>query len=162
MHGPEWIWKYDNPLTATLLRFKTQFESESRQNVHKRPGQSNNPPSVSFFPERQAAIFAVGMHNMGGIEALQLAREVSKVPDGTFTIAFFPYNRIKGEASARLRVLSGCKVRAQLPRDKFWIDSENYFLFTDEKGACKTCYRILIRFMGFPQDNFKLRKIEWL
>lgn len=102
------------------------------------------------------------MHNMGGIEALRLAREVSKVPDGTFTIAFFPYNRVKGTASAKLRVLSGCKVRAQLPRDKFWIDSENYFLFTDAKGACKTCYRILIRFMGFPQDNFKLRKIKWL
>lgn len=102
------------------------------------------------------------MHNMGGIEALRLAREVSKVPDGTFTIAFFPYNRVRGEASATLRVVSGCKVRAQLPRDKFWIDSENYFLFSDAKGECKTCYRILIRFMGFPQDNFKLRKIEWL
>jgi hypothetical protein len=24
------------------------------------------------------------------------------------------------------------------------------------------CYRILIRYMGFPQDGFKLHKINWL
>jgi hypothetical protein len=24
------------------------------------------------------------------------------------------------------------------------------------------CYRILIRFMGFPQDGYKLHKINWL
>ncbi len=129
---------------------------------NKAAGRGHNPPPVSFRSDGRSAIFAVGMHNMGGIEALRLAREVSKVPDGTFTIAFFPYNRVRGEASATLRVVAGCKVRAQLPRDRFWVDSENYFLFTDARGECKTCYRILIRFMGFPQDNFKLRKIEWL
>lgn len=102
------------------------------------------------------------MQTMGGIEALRLAREVSKIPDGTFTIAFYPYNRGRKRASTKLRVIEGCKVRAQLPRDKFWIDSENYFLFTDSTGAPKTCFRVLIRFMGFPQDKFKLRKIQWL
>lgn len=91
-----------------------------------------------------------------------MAREISKIPDGTFTIAFYPYNRIKSIASNKLRVIKGCKARAHLPRDKFWIDSENYFLFTDSTGDCKTCYRILIRYMGFPDDNFKLRKIVWL
>ena len=102
------------------------------------------------------------MKTMGGIEALRLAREISKVPDGTFTIVFYSYNRIRKKASATPRVIKGCKVRAHLPRDKFGIDSENYFLFTDAQGSPKTCYRILIRFMGFPQDNFKLRKIQWL
>lgn len=99
---------------------------------------------------------------MGGIEALRLAREISRIPDGTFTIAFYSYNRVKGIAEPRLKVISGCKVRAQLPRDRFWIDSENYFLFQDGEGKPKTAYRILIRYMGFPQDNFKLRKIDWL
>lgn len=101
------------------------------------------------------------MDTMRGIEAIRLAKEVSKVPDGSFTIAFYPYNRRKGVASTVLRVIKGCKARAQLPRDKFWVDSDNYFLFTDDQGECKTCYRILIRFMGFPNDNFKLRKITW-
>jgi len=102
------------------------------------------------------------MQTMAGIEALRLAREISKLPDGTFTVAFYPYNRGRKKASGRLRVIEGCKTRAQLPHDKFWIDSENYFLFADSTGAHKTCFRVLIRFMGFPQDNFKLRKIQWL
>ena len=87
--------------------------------------------------------------------------EVSKVPDGTFTIAFYPYNRTKGEASQQLRTISGCKTRKQLPNDKWSIDSENYFLFEDAKGNPKTCYRILIRFVGFPQDGNELRKVIW-
>ena len=34
--------------------------------------------------------------------------------------------------------------------------------YTDEDGNPKMCYRILIRYMGFPQDGFKLHKIDWL
>lgn len=102
------------------------------------------------------------METITGITALRLAHEVSKIPDGTFTIAFYPYNRGKGQASTELRVIENCKVRKQLPRDKFWVGSDNYFLFSDGQGNPKTCYRILIRFMGFPNDNFKLRKVEWL
>lgn len=101
------------------------------------------------------------METIGLIEALRLAGEISKLPDGTFTIAFYPYNRRKGIAWNTLRTVSGCKVRKQLPQDKFWIDSDNYFLFSDERGDPKTCYRVLIRYMGFPQDNFKLRKVIW-
>lgn len=101
------------------------------------------------------------MDTISGIDALQLAREISKIPGGTFTIAFYPYNRIKGVASARLRVIEGCIVRAQLPQDRFWIDSENYFLFSDSQGLPKTCYRILIRFIGFSHQNNKLRKVQW-
>ena len=102
------------------------------------------------------------METIGGIEALRLAKEVSKIPDGTFTIAFYPCSRSRGKASDKLRVIKGCKVRAHLPEDRFDIDSENFFLFADSSGTPKTCYRILIRYMGFPNDNFKLRKITWL
>lgn len=102
------------------------------------------------------------MQTMGGIEAIRLAREISRIPDGRFKIAFYPYNRIKGKASSKLRVITGCKARAALPKDRFWVDSDNYFLFEDEQGNPKTAYRILIRYMGFPQDNYKLRKINWL
>lgn len=97
-----------------------------------------------------------------GITALQNAREISKLPDGYFTVAFFPYSRSKGEASAHLVVKEHCKYRTQLPHERFSVDSENYLLFTDENGDPKMCYRILIRFMAFPQDGYKLHKINWL
>ncbi len=97
-----------------------------------------------------------------GITALQHAREISKLPDGDFTVVFFPYSRSLGEAGAHLVVKEHCKYRTQLPHERFSVDSENYFLFTDEKGDPKMCYRILIRFMAFPHDGYKLHKINWL
>jgi hypothetical protein len=99
---------------------------------------------------------------MKGLQAMDLAKEISKVPGGDFTIAFFPYSRTKVEASSKLSIREHCKFRPQLPDEVFSIDSENFFLFTDETGSYKMCYRYLIRFMGFPQDNYKLHKIEWL
>lgn len=99
---------------------------------------------------------------MDGITALQWAREISKLPDGEFTLVFFPYSRARGEASAKLQVRHHCKYRTQLPKERFAIDEENYLLFTDEDEEPKMCYRILIRYMGFPQDGFKLHKINWL
>ncbi len=102
------------------------------------------------------------MNSIRGIDALSLAAEVSKLPDGCFTIAFFKYNSQTGVASDRLRVIDGCKTRTQLPTDAFSKDSDNYFLFQDKDGNPKTCYRCLIRFLGFPNNNFELRKVEWL
>lgn len=99
---------------------------------------------------------------MKGIDAMQWAREISKVPEGCFTIAFFPYSRQKNMASNKMEVKKNCKYRTQLPNERFSVDSENYFLFTDEDGNPKMCYRILIRYMGFPQDGFILHKIKWL
>lgn len=99
---------------------------------------------------------------MDGITALQWAREISKLPDGEFTLCFFPYSRQRQEASAKLVTKRHCKYRAQLPGERYKVSSENYFLYTDENGDPKMCYRILIRFMGFPQDGFKLHKIDWL
>ena len=99
---------------------------------------------------------------LNGIEALRLAKEISKLPDGYFTVSFYPYSRSKGVASRKLTVKEKCKFRAQLPQERFQVDSENYFLFTDNDGNPRTCYRILIRYMGFPHDNFKLHKIKWL
>ncbi|MDR1556752.1 MAG: hypothetical protein LBS88_06940 [Tannerellaceae bacterium] len=102
------------------------------------------------------------MEMINGIHALQWAKEISKLPDGCFTIAFFPYSRTKSRASARLVTKTGCKYRAQLPQDRFQVAGDNFLLFTDEKGEPKACYRILIRYIGFPQDGFKLHKVDWL
>lgn len=99
---------------------------------------------------------------MKGIDALRWAREISKLPDGCFTIAFFPCSRTKGLASPKLTIKEGCKWRTQLPEERFNVSSENLLLFTDGDGEPKMCYHILIRYMGFPQDGFKLHKIDWL
>jgi len=101
------------------------------------------------------------MKQIGGIGAIKLSSEISKLPDGEFTIAFYPYNRTKGVASDKLRVIEGCKTRTQLPQDIWQVSSDNYFLFQDKDGNPKTCYRVLMRFIGFPQDDFELRKINW-
>ncbi len=101
-------------------------------------------------------------NELNGIDALRLAQEISKLPDGCFTIAFFPYSRARGLAGRKLTVKERCKARAQLPEDRFQVDSDNYFLFTDGDGNPRSCYRILIRYMGFPHDDFKLHKIKWL
>ena len=97
-----------------------------------------------------------------GAQALQLAREISKVPQGSFTVAFFPYSRTKGSASEKLTIKEWCKVREQLPEDIFSVDSDNYFLFTDGNGQPRMCYKYLIRYMAFPHDGFKLHKIKWI
>lgn len=93
---------------------------------------------------------------------MDLAKEISKLPDGHFTIAFYPYSRTKGTASNKLLTKERCKFRSQLPQERYSVDSDNLFLFTDKEGEPKMCYRILIRFIAFPQDNYKLHKVEWL
>lgn len=101
------------------------------------------------------------MKEIKGIDALNLAKEISKLPDGRFNIIFFPYNSIKREASTTARCIERCKVRTQLPDDQFYRDSDNYFLFEDEAGKQKTAHCILIRFMAFSSDNYQLRKLKW-
>ena len=96
-----------------------------------------------------------------GMEALQMAREISKVPGMTFSMAFYPYSRTKGQSSARLKVEEGCTVRAQLPDDLFTIDSDNLLLYNNSDGEPRMCYRVLIRFMSFPQDGYIMHKIKW-
>lgn len=115
-----------------------------------------------LFRQAETAYFRGMETTLSGIHAMQWARELSKLPDGCFTIAFFPCSRKRGEAVPRLTVKEGCRWRTQLPEERFGIDGDNLFLFSDGNGDPKMCYRILIRYMGFPQDGFKLHKIDWL
>lgn len=99
---------------------------------------------------------------MLGTDALQWAREISKLPEGHFTLCFFPYSRSRGKAGARLVVKERCKWRRQLPDERFAASAENYLLFSDSEDNPKMCYRILVRYMAFPNDGYKLHKINWL
>jgi hypothetical protein len=114
------------------------------------------------FPAGKNNIISGMEIKLSGIQAMQWAKELSKLPNGFFTIAFFPCSRQRGVAIPELTIKEKCKWRIQLPEERFSIDSDNLFLFTDNNGEPKMCYRILIRYMGFPQDGFKLHKIDWL
>ncbi|MFC2759748.1 hypothetical protein [Hallella multisaccharivorax] len=122
------------------------------------------PDIPSFASIRELRNFAMMERaiEMDGISAMQWAREISKLPQGYFTLCFFPYSRSQGMAGESLVVKEHCRYRTQLPQDRFSVDSENYFLFEDGDGEPRMCYRILIRYMGFPQDGYKLHKINWL
>lgn len=100
------------------------------------------------------------MEIVAGIDAIRMAMEVSNLTGGSFDIAFYPYNRTKQQASDKLTTKKGCTYRAQLPQDKFSVAGDNFFLFKDEHGQEKTCYRVLARYIAFPPD-FKPRKINW-
>jgi hypothetical protein len=102
------------------------------------------------------------MNSIAGLDAIRLTQEIARIPGGVFTIAFYQYNRTLGKAASKLRIMDKCTYRSQLPQDEFSIDGDNFFLFNDKHGNPKTCYRILLRFIGFPNDNFQLRKINWL
>ena len=97
-----------------------------------------------------------------GTIAMEWAKEISKLPDGYFTVAFFPCSRNLGKAGNKLCVKEHCKWRTQLPKEQFSVDGENLFLYTDEHGEPRMCYKILIRYMAFPNDGYKLHKINWL
>jgi hypothetical protein len=98
---------------------------------------------------------------INGHEAIQRMEDISKLPGGCFNISFYPCNLTKDEASAELKTYTGCRFRLPLPHDKWEIDSDNYFLFEDSVGNPKTCYKVLIRFVAFSSDNFKLLKLIW-
>ncbi len=100
-------------------------------------------------------------NTINGIDAIHKAELVSKA-GGTFAIAFFPYSRTKnqGETSS-LKTYTGCTCRLPLPHDKWSIDGKHFFLFSDGKLQPKTCYRVLIRYIGFPDDGYKLKKVIW-
>lgn len=97
-----------------------------------------------------------------GMHALEWARELSKLPDGDFTVVFFPYSRKRDQASTELCIKEHCKWRTQWPGEKYSVASDNLFLFTDENGEPRMCWRILIRYMAFSQDGYRLHRINWL
>lgn len=102
------------------------------------------------------------METIKGSVALQKAEALSKA-GGTFNLAFFPYSRTKkpGASSVPLKMFSGCTMRKPLPHDKFDIDGKNYFLFLTSDGQPRSCYRALIRAIGFSDEDNKLYRVKW-
>lgn len=121
--------------------------------------------NLSFFLDTVRTIFASednAMETIKGIDALKRAETLSKV-GGSFSISFFPFSRKKkaAETDARLETFQGCTMRLPLPHDRFDIDGKHFFLFTTQDEKPRTCYRVLIRFIGFSDENFKLYRVLW-
>jgi len=91
---------------------------------------------------------------------LRRAEEATRI-GGDFSIAFYPYSRSKGTVSNELRSYEGCTVRAQLPHEKWSVDGKHFFLFDDADGKHRMCWRILIRYIGFKAEKYKLHKVIW-
>ena len=82
---------------------------------------------------------------------------------GSFCLSFFPYSRKKKPASpdVQMKTFQGCTMRLPLPHDKFDIDGKHYFLFTTSDDKPRSCYRVLIRYIGFSDEKFKLYRVIW-
>lgn len=101
------------------------------------------------------------METIRGIDAIAKAETVSKT-GGDFSIVFFPFSRKKPAAEEiNLKTYSHCTCRKPFPKDRFDIDGKHFFLFSDSEGNPKTCYRNLIRFIGFHDDDYTLKKVIW-
>ena len=101
------------------------------------------------------------MGTIKGIDAIRRAELLCKT-GGDFSLVFFPYSRTKQVAEhVELKTYERCTTRRPLPHDKFDIDGKNFFLFLTEDQKPRSCYRALIRFIGFSDDNYKLKKIIW-
>lgn len=78
-------------------------------------------------------------------------------------LVFFPYSRTKkAEAdTVELKKYEHCTLRTPLPHDKFDIDGKHYLLFQTADLQPKSCYRVLVRYIGYSDEDYKLKKITW-
>lgn len=101
------------------------------------------------------------METIRGIDALKRAETISKT-GGSFTISFFPFSRKKpGGDVAELRTMTGCTMRLPMPQEKWELKGKHYFLFLTDDGKPRSCYRALIRFIGFSDEDNKLYSVKW-
>lgn len=90
-----------------------------------------------------------------------MAETVTKA-GGDFTLSFFPFSRKKpGADKVSLKTYEHCTCRKPLPKDKFDIDGKHFFLFLNEDDEPKSCYRVLIRYIAFSTDGYKLKRVIW-
>lgn len=101
------------------------------------------------------------MEQISGTEALKRAEYISRT-GGSFHLYFFPYSRKSANPeTVSLKVMENCICRTPLPHDRFDIDGKNYFLFSNAEGQPKACYRVLIRYIAFSDEEYKLKKVIW-
>lgn len=101
------------------------------------------------------------MDTIKGTDAIKRAEAVSKL-GGSFSLSFFPYSRKKqNPEKVGLTTYERCTLRTPLPHDRFDVDGKHYLLFLTEDLKPRSCYRVLVRYIGFSDENFKLKKVIW-
>ena len=95
-----------------------------------------------------------------GSEAIRRARNLKYVPGATFSLIHLTCN-LKTKECGKLSKTERCRVRLALKEDTFQLDGDLYFTYEDaDTGEPKMCFKILMRFIGFPPDH-ELLKIDW-
>lgn len=103
------------------------------------------------------------METISGINAIRRAELLCKA-GGDFSICFFPYSRTKQRADGdqlKLKTYERVVLRTPLPHDKFDIDGKHFLLFLTDDQQPRSCYRALIRYIAFSDENYKLKKVIW-
>lgn len=101
------------------------------------------------------------METIKGTDAIAMAEMVSKA-GGDFTLSFFPYSRKqKMPDRVAMKTFEHCTCRKPLPHDRFDIDGKHFFLFLNAAQEPKACYRVLIRYIAFSTDGYKLKRVIW-
>ena len=52
-------------------------------------------------------------------------------------------------------------MRLPLPQEKWELKGKHYFLFLTSDGKPRSCYRALIRCIGFSNEDNKLYRVIW-
>lgn len=100
------------------------------------------------------------MKTISGTEAIQMMRELSKLPNKHFSLIHFTYNRNKLNSTGK-KYVERSVCRASLPEDTFEVSGDLYFPYKDlDSGENKMCWKILLRLVAFPPD-FEFMKINW-
>lgn len=102
------------------------------------------------------------MDTIKGIDAIRRAELLCKA-GGDFSLCFFPYSRSKarGEQQLKMKKFERVVLRTPLPHDKFDIDGKHFLLFLTEDQQPRSCYRALIRYIAFSDEDYKLKKVKW-
>lgn len=138
-----------------------RFRCRWFEGLHYNRKVAGNMTPVSFLRCSRLATFGVIMETIKGTDAIAMAETVSKA-GGDFSLSFFPFSRKKKmPEKLKMKTYERCVCRKPLPKDKFDIDGKHFFLFLNANDEPKSCYRVLIRYMAFSTDGYKLKRIIW-
>lgn len=92
-------------------------------------------------------------------EAIRRMRLVSKTKDGYFAMMHLTCNLKTGE-SGELRKVERARLREALRRETFQVDGDHYLPYTDlDINEPRMCFKVLIRWVGFPPD-YRMMKVK--
>lgn len=100
------------------------------------------------------------MRTISGNDAIRRMRMITKLKDGSFEMTHFTANHKTAEAG-ELRKVTGCRVRASMPKGVTVNNPDHYLCYTDgQSKEPRMCFKKLIRYVAFP-PYYETLKVEW-